>query len=240
MERLEANFEQMRRFTVDASHELRTPLTAVRGQLEVALMTARTPEQFRTAVENTLQDVERMGRIVKSLLDLARAESGQVGLRRAAIELPPLIDQIAAQFRMVAEEKQIRVLVETPESCRAEVDRTQFERLLSNLLSNAVQYTQDGGEVAVKLERQGEQIHLSVRDNGPGIAAVHLPRIFERFYRVREGERGSEKGLGLGLAFAVWIVKAHGGQIEVHSQLGQGTTFDIHLPAEAPVQPPQC
>ncbi len=234
MERLEANFEQMRRFTVDASHELRTPLTAIRGQLEVALMTARTPEQFRVAVENTLQDVERMGRIVKSLLDLARAESGQVDLHRAEVQLSALVEQIAAQFAIVAEEKQIQIQVVTPPECSANVDRTQFERLLSNLLSNAVQYTQPQGEVRVELKQANGQIQLVVSDNGPGIAAIHLPRIFERFYRVREGDRSTDKGLGLGLAFAAWIVKAHGGEIDVKSEPGRGTTFYIRLPAAAP------
>jgi len=108
-----------------------------------------------------------------------------------------------------------------------------FERLLSNLLANAVQYTQAGGEVRVRLRRDNGEVRLAVSDNGPGISETHLPHIFERFYRIREGERGVERGVGLGLALVSWIVKAHGGRIEVKSAVGHGTTFEVSLPADA-------
>jgi len=233
MGRLESNFEQMRRFSVDASHEMRTPLTAIRGQLEVALMTARNTEQYRSAVETALQDVERLGKIVKSLLHLAQAESGQVRLHKTEQELLPIVEQHVAQFTVAAEEKRIKIMLDSSEPCPAAVDRTQFEKLLSNLLSNAVQYTQAGGEVRVGLSRDNGEIKLAVGDNGPGIPEAHLPHIFERFYRIRSGDRGPEKGVGLGLALVQWIVKAHGGRIAVKSSPGSGSTFEVHLPAES-------
>lgn len=230
MERLEASFQQVRQFSIDASHELRTPITVIRGQLEVALLTGNTKEDYREAILSALQDVERLGQIVKSLLLLAQAESGQLPVQLAQHDLSELISDSVARYQMVAQERDIFVGAQTPDTCEAMVDRTQFERLLSNLLSNAVTYTQEGGRVDVKLTSLADEVTLEVCDNGPGIAAQHLPHIFERFYRIREGDRAEEKGIGLGLAFVAWIVKVHGGRIDVASQPGQGSTFRVVLP----------
>jgi heavy metal sensor kinase len=231
VERLERSFEQIKRFNVDASHELRTPITAIRGQLEVALFTARAPEEYQEAIATALQDVERMARIVKSLLLLSEAESGQLVLQKARADLGPLVEDIVNQFRISAEEKGMRIDVSAASSCPAVVDRVQFERLVSNLLSNAVKYTPPGGAVQVKLVRSPATVQLTVADNGPGIPARHLPHIFDRFYRVTHSERDPEKGLGLGLSFVDWIVRAHHGAIEVRSEPGQGAVFSVTLPA---------
>lgn len=230
MERLGQNFHQIQQFSVDASHELRTPITAIRGQLEVALFTADTKEQYREAIETALQDVERLGQIVNSLLMLAQAESGQLELQKTPQDLSGIVEELVNQFRLVADEKQIRLRSVCPGSVLAEVDRAQFGRLVNSLLSNAVKYTQEGGEVDVLLSEDGGEVCLTVSDNGPGIAAVHLPHIFERFYRVRDGDRDEDKGIGLGLAFVVWIVRAHGGRINVSSEPGEGATFEVTLP----------
>lgn len=230
MQRLEANFEQMKQFSVDASHELRTPITAIRGQLEVALFTARSADDYRQAIETALQDVERLGHIVRALLQLAQAESGQLRLQRSRHSLPQLIEPLLAQHRLLAEDKQISILFDPPDACLADVDRIHFDRLISNLLSNAVQYTQPGGQVRLSLSRTPSAAVLEVSDNGPGIAEAHLSRIFEKFYRIREGDRGPDRGVGLGLSFVAWIVKAHDGEIRVRSRLGLGTTFIVSIP----------
>jgi signal transduction histidine kinase len=112
----------------------------------------------------------------------------------------------------------------------AAVDRLQIERLIDNLLSNAVKYTQEGGRVEIRLREENGEAVLEVADNGPGIAEHHLPHIFEKFYRVREGERSSGRGVGLGLAFVQWIARAHGGEVRVRSRVGEGTTFEVRLP----------
>jgi len=237
MERLEANFEQMRRFSIDASHELRTPLTAIRGQLEVALLTAKTTEDFRRSIATALEDVERLGRIVQSLLQLAQAETGQIRLNRQSEMLAEVAARLLAQFRPLAEKKRIELHLDAPDACLASVDRLQMERLIGNLLSNAIQYTQEGGRVEARLRQEGDQAVLEVADNGPGIAEQHLPHIFEKFYRVREGERTAGRGVGLGLAFVQWIARAHGGTVTVHSRVGEGTTFEVRIPSGAETAP---
>lgn len=231
LERLELNFQQIRQFSVDASHELRTPITIIRGQLEVALYTAETPEQFREAIMTALQDVERMGQIVKSLLLLEQAESGQVVLHRASLDIKALSEELAAQFRLAYDEKGISLKVLGEGPCWADVDRIQFDRLLSNLLSNALKYTHSGGRVEIVLEQVPGEAHMTVSDNGQGIPASNLPHIFERFYRVREQSADPDRGLGLGLAFVAWIARAHGGRVEVTSQPGQGSRFLVILPS---------
>lgn len=231
MERLEANFEQMKRFSMDASHELRTPLTAIRGQLEVAQITARTTDDFRRAIALALEDVERLGRIVQSLLQLAQAEAGQIRLNFEPEMLAEVAARQMARFQPLADSKRLSMTLEAGDGCMALVDRLQMERLMDNLLSNAVKYTQEGGQVTVRVRREGGEAVIEVADNGPGIAPQHLPHIFDKFYRVREGEKTTGRGVGLGLAFVEWIARAHGGRATVESTPGKGSTFRVRLPA---------
>ena len=236
MERLELSFERMRRFSIDASHELRTPLTAIRGQLEVGLLTAQTAEHYRASIKAALEDVERLVGIVNGLLHLAEAESGQVRLQIAPRDLTPSLQRTLALYRPAAEAKHIQITVEPAAPAAALIDREQFDRLLDLLLSNAVKFTPEGGAIGIAIARRGAWTCLRISDNGPGISQTHLPHIFERFYRVREGSLAHARGAGLGLTLASWIAGAHGGRIDVQSEPGHGATFEVRLPA-APVQP---
>jgi heavy metal sensor kinase len=238
IERLESSFQQIRQFSMDVSHELRTPITAIRGQLEVALFTAKTTEQYQEATVNSLQDVERLSQIVRALLLLSQAESGQLALQHTRLDLAEVVRDIVEQFHIPAEGARIELTDDIPASCPAEVDRVQIERMLSNLLSNAMKFTPPGGTVHVALRRLPDAIEIEVRDTGCGIPAEHLPHIFERFYRVpkQTNDASQEPGLGLGLSFVAWIAKAHGGTVNVESEAGQGTCFLIRLPG-APVSP---
>jgi heavy metal sensor kinase len=233
IERLESSFQQIRQFSTDVSHELRTPITAIRGQLEVALFTAQTPEQYREAVLNSLQDIERLSQIVRALLLLSQAESGQLALQKDRLDLVSLVRDVVDQFQIPAEAQQLRLEADLPPACQVDADRVQIERMLSNLLSNAVKYTPNGGSVRVALRRNDDEIEIAVEDTGVGIPTQHVPHIFDRFYRVRgpEEESTPEKGLGLGLSFVAWIVKAHGGSIHVDSKPGDGSRFTVRLPA---------
>jgi heavy metal sensor kinase len=231
LDRLERSFLQIQQFNEDASHELRTPITAIRGQLEVALFTARGEEDYRQAIETALQDVERMGHIVQSLLLLSQAENGQLSLAKTRVDLAPVIEEIVHQFQMTAKEKGLRLTPLISPGTRAQVDRVQFERMVANLLSNAVRFTPPGGEIRVALTHGSGKIFLTVSDTGDGIPAEHILHIFDRFYRAVHSEKEHEKGIGLGLSFVDWIVKAHGGTIDVRSDLGHGTTFLVTLPA---------
>ena len=233
--RLNQSFEQIRRFSTDVSHELRTPLTAIRGQLEVALFTAQTPEQYREAMINALEDVEKLSSIVRALLLLSQAESGQVVLQMAPLDLGEIAAEVVDQFQIPAEEKGVTLKAVLSPGAVAQADRTQIERLLSNLVSNAVKYTPRGGSVCVQIlpDDSPGWARLVVVDTGVGIPAENLPHIFDRFYRVRNAETGLVQGLGLGLSFVAWIVEAHGGRIDVASTPGEGTRFTVLLPMHA-------
>jgi heavy metal sensor kinase len=233
IERLELSFNQIRQFSTDVSHELRTPITVIRGQLEVALFTAQTAEQYREAIVDSLHDIERLSAIVRALLLLSQAETGQVLLQRSRVDLAELIDDVVDQFQIPAEGAHVHLSVtETVPNCVIDVDRVQVERMLSNLLSNAVKFTRPGGDVKVSLRESGGWVEIEVCDTGTGISPEHLPHIFDRFYRVSSPspEASPEKGLGLGLSFVAWIAKAHGGSVDVRSTFGEGTTFIVRLP----------
>jgi signal transduction histidine kinase len=230
IERLESSFNQIRQFSTDVSHELRTPITAIRGQLEVALFTAQDAEQYREAILNSLQDVERLSQIVRALLLLSQAESGQVALHKTGIDLSETAREIIDQFQIPAEEAQIRLVADLPPACYAEVDRVQIERMISNLISNAVKFTPAGGEVRVCVECHPDRTDIIVEDTGRGISPEHLSHIFDRFYQVRDTDSNGERGLGLGLSFVSWIAKAHGGSVAVDSELNKGSRFTVTLP----------
>jgi len=231
--RLEQSFIQMRQFSTDVSHELRTPITVIRGQLEVALFTAHTTEQYRDAIVTALGDVERLSQIVRALLLLSQAETGQVVLQLQPLDLVETARGITEQFEIPAEGAGVDISFRAGSmKCTGEFDRVQIERMLSNLISNAVKFTPPGGNVRVSADRAGDCAEIVVEDTGRGIAPEHLPHIFDRFYRVRgmEEQASPEKGLGLGLSFVNWIVRAHAGTIDVKSEPGKGTTFTVRLP----------
>ncbi len=232
IQRLESSFQQIRQFSTDVSHELRTPITAIRGQLEVALFTAKTTEQYHEAMINSLQDVERLSQIVRALLLLSQAESGQLALQKTRLDMTALVRDVVDQFQIVAESKQVTLTEDLIPACEATVDRVQIERMLSNLVSNAMKFTGPGGEIRVKLDCHGGEVSLVVEDTGCGISPEHLPHIFDRFYRVPYRHAGTEHGLGLGLSFVAWIAKAHEGTVKVDSSPGQGTRFTIRFPTQ--------
>jgi len=229
MSRLNRSFEQIRQFSTDVSHELRTPLTVARGQLEVALFTAQTLEQHREAMAEALEGIERLSNIVRALLLLSQSESGQLALQKTQLDLATLARDLVDQHQIPAEAQGVRLTADLPHSAKIVGDRTQIERLISNLLGNAIKYTPAGGRVNVRIADEGDNVKLVVEDTGVGIAPDHLPHIFDRFYRVPSAD--PEKGLGLGLSFVAWIVKAHGGAIDVESRLQEGTKFTVTLPS---------
>ena len=229
--RLKSSFEQIRQFSTDVSHELRTPLTAIQGQLEVALFTATRKEQLQEAIENALQDVERLANLVRALLLLSQSESGQIPIKKSTLELSAMVRELVDQFQIPAEASAVTLTHTAPGPVLCEGDRTQIERVITNLLSNALKYTPSGGWVRTTVEAVGPNVRLTVEDSGVGIPQNHLPHIFDRFYRVPDPN--PEKGLGLGLSFVAAIVKAHGGEIRVESRIGKGSRFQVTLPAGA-------
>jgi len=243
MTRLERSFAALRRFTAEASHELKTPLTVLRAGVERAITTPGVPQEALAALEETLQETNRMTELVDALLTLARADEGIAPLHKEAVDLRSIVAEAGETGELLAEQAGVRMEVRTPpEPVVVPVDRSRIRQLILNLLTNAVKYTPQGGRVQVQLGQQDApalpnghgRVILSVADTGVGIAPGDLPHVFDRFWRAdtartRTGERA---GTGLGLAICKWIAEAHGGQIDVVSRPGRGTTFTVTLPTE--------
>jgi two-component system, OmpR family, sensor kinase len=236
MGRLDRSFRQIRQFSADASHELKTPLTSIRGEAEVALMGDLEPEQYRKTLRSIVDEVERMSAIVENLLLLARADAEQVQLRREPLALEDLVLRVYEQMEGIARRKGVGLEIGEIDSVEAQGDSLWLGQILTNLVNNAVKYTPSGGKVtlALRLGEDDRSARISVTDTGHGIAPEHLPRLFDRFYRVDSGRSREAGGVGLGLNIAQWAAHSHGGEITVESKVGQGTTFTLVLPLEPP------
>ena len=239
LSRLESLFNTQRRFLTDVSHELRTPLTVIKGEVSLMRRIGQVDEESIASVEG---EVDRLTRLVGDLLLLAQAESGRLPMDMRPIELDTILLEVFQQMRTLAGEK-LRLKISEIDQIQITGDRDRIKQVLVNLVSNAIQYTPSGGSVTLSLGKVDSQARLLISDTGPGIPAQDLPHIFERFYR---GERSRKRtpgsqtsGFGLGLSIAYWIVRNHGGSIEVNSKEGQGTTFCVWLPFHPPAPQPE-
>jgi heavy metal sensor kinase len=228
--RLDDAFRRQRQFTADASHELRTPLTAVKGQVEVALNRPREPDAYREVLQNVNEEVDRLIRLVGSLLTLARADAGQIPLSPETVDVGDLVSAAVEQVRPAAQQRNVELVLAPGPPVTLRADEDLLLQLLLNLLDNAVKYTPSGGRVSAGWTADGARVELWVRDTGAGIAPEHLPHIFDRFYRADKARSRAEGGVGLGLSICRWIAEAHGGSISVESAPGQGSTFTARFP----------
>jgi heavy metal sensor kinase len=231
--RLDAAFRRQRQFTADASHELRTPLTAIRGQVEVALSRTRDAEAYRDVLRGVNDEVDRLVRLVGSLLTLARADAGEIPIAWESVDLGVLVAAAVGQIQPAAARKEIIVSVEAGAGATLRADEDLLLQMLLNLLDNALKYTPRAGRVTVGWETDGDAVRLRVHDTGIGIAAEEQESIFDRFYRVDKARSRAEGGAGLGLSISRWIAGAHGGSISVASEPGGGSTFTVTLPRVA-------
>lgn len=225
--RLEQLFTSQQRFLADVSHELRTPLTVIKGNVDLM---RRMKQMDEESLDNIEDEADRLTRLVGDLLLETQAESGKLPLHFAPVEMDTLLLEVFKEMRILARE---RVHLKLPEIDQIMIngDRDRLKQVLINLIANAIKYTPQGGNVTLSLGKVGDNARLIVRDTGLGIPAADLPHIFERFYRAEKSRtRSKVGGFGLGLSIAYWIVNHHGGQIEVDSAEGKGTTFCIYLP----------
>ncbi|WP_371117263.1 sensor histidine kinase [Paenibacillus sp. cl123] len=236
LERLELSFEaereakeQMRRFVADASHELRTPLTSIHGFLEVLLRgAANQPDKLEKALKSMHSESKRINKLVQDLLLLAKLDKAPL-IQPDDGSLSVILQEMEPQLRLLAGSRTLAIEADTPGRCRFEADK--IKQVILNLFHNAVQHTDAvQGKITISLHESPEHVHLSVRDNGHGIDPGLLPHIFERFYRVDSSRTRQNGGAGLGLSISQTIVEAHGGRIEVESEVGQGSCFRILLP----------
>ena len=229
MSRLEELFHSQRRFMTDVSHELRTPLTAIKGNIDLM---RRMDDIDDESIGNIEVEADRLTRLVGDLLLLAQAESGKMPMDLRMTELDTIFLETYQQARVLAQDR-LDVVIGEIDQVLVCGDGDRLKQVMINLVGNAITYTPEGGEIVVSLRKRKDWANFIVSDNGPGIPDEDLPHIFERFYRgekSRQRTKGSSKGYGLGLSIAYWIVRGHGGRIEVDSRLGEGTTFNVWMP----------
>jgi signal transduction histidine kinase len=224
------SLERVRRDLVaNVSHELKTPISALRAHLENLLDGVERPEPETLQV--MLAQSERLGRLVDQLLELSRLESGDLPLRRAEVVLRPLVSRVLSEIEVTRARGDIELAQEVPEDLPPVfADAERVHQVLFNLLDNAVRFTPAGGRIRVTASRRNGAVDVAVTDTGPGIAPEHLPRLFERFYRIDTARSRDEGGTGIGLAIARSVVEAHGGRIWAESEPGKGSTFTFELP----------
>ncbi len=229
--RLQAAFDQLRRFTADASHELRTPLTAIRSVGEVALQDQRSPAEYRDVIGSMLEEVDRLTRLAESLLALSRADAGHIQLQRDEISFLRLAEEARSVVEVLAEEKRQQIDIAGDADLLISVDRLILRQAILNLLDNAIKYSPPGSQILVRVQSGGDkQVFLDVVDQGPGILDEHQPYVFDRFFRVDKARTREWGGAGLGLSITRWAVEAHGGSITLKSEEGRGSTFRVSLP----------
>src|SRR5437899_3603093 len=229
--RLQAAFDQLRRFTADASHELRTPLTAIRSVGEVALQDQRSSAEYRDVIGSMLEEVDRLTRLSESLLALSRADTGHLQLQREDTSLVHVAREASSLVEVLAEEKRQQIDIDGDADLLVSVDRLILRQAIVNLLDNAIKYSPAESRILVRVQSEGDkQVSLDVVDQGPGVPREHQPYRFDRSYRVDKARTREWGGAGLGLSITRWEVEAHGGEITLMSEEGQGSTFRVSLP----------
>ena len=226
LDRLESSFTRLSQFSADLAHELRTPLANIRGEAEVALTRPRSPNEYQAVIESSVAECARLSGIIDNLLFLARAEAAESQVHRSAFDGRAAIEKIATYNEAIAAERHLEII------CRGQgqvfADPVLFGRAVSNLVDNAVRFTPEGGRITILLTTDTKGAEIVVTDTGCGIAAEHLPRVFDRFYQV-DSSRSSE-GTGLGLALVKSIADLHGGSVAIASEPNRGTSITLKFP----------
>ena len=228
--KLDAAFSQQRRFVADASHELRTPVAVIRSMTDVALAGEPSTEEYAAALREVNAEAERLGRLINTLLGLARADDGRLRQERETVRLDLLTTDVADSLAPLAQEHGLTLALVRNDEARVLGDTAQIIQILMSLTENAINYTPSGGLINLSVAVEGALAKVRVSDTGIGIAPEDLTHIFERFYRADPARARVAGGNGLGLALAQEFAHAHGGDISVLSRVGQGSTFIVTLP----------
>jgi len=233
LKRLDDSFTRLSQFSADLAHELRTPIANMLGEAQVALTRDRSAADYRETIESTVAECERLSRIVDNLLFVARVDAAREPIARKRFDARAAVEKIAEFYQTVADDHHVTITC----SGRGQIyaDPVLFERAVGNLLDNALRFTPENGSIQIALCEREADFQVAISDNGCGIAAQHLPRVFDRFYRA-ESSRGSD-GAGLGLALVQSIVDLHGGSAIIESSLGRGTIVTLTLPKEIAGEP---
>ena len=230
-EKIESLDEARNQFVSNASHELKTPLATMKVMIESLIYQPEMESGLRTEFLSDInREIDRLSSIVSDLLTLVRMDVKDVKLSRENMSMAALIKDTEHLLKPLKEKRGQKLILSLQDDCDMYADRTKLQQVVYNLMENAFKYTQEGGTVKVTLMKSGRSAILKVADNGPGIAAEHLPHIFDRFYRVDKARSRESGGTGLGLAIVHQLVMLHGGEVHVESDVGKGTTFTVELP----------
>ncbi len=226
LKRLDDSFTRLSQFSADLAHELRTPIANILGEAQVALTRDRAPAEYRETIESTIGECERLSGIVDNLLFVARVDAAREPIAPMRFDARAAVEKIASFYQMIADDHHVTI------RCSGEgqiyADSALIERAVGNLVDNALRFTPANGSIQIAIAEHAANFEVAVSDNGCGIAPEHLPRVFDRFYRV-ESSRGSD-GAGLGLALVKSIVDLHDGSARIQSEVGRGTTVTLIFP----------
>jgi two-component system, OmpR family, heavy metal sensor histidine kinase CusS len=230
--RLEESFDRLSRFSADLAHELRTPIQNLRGGAEVALTRTRTADEYREVIELSIEEYQRLSSMIDSLLFLARSENAETRLNRVKFQIGAEVDKILDFYDAAAREREVELTRFGDGELYA--DPMLFRRAINNLVSNALRHAPTAGRIRVLVVTElDHEVQIAVQDNGCGIGLEHLPRIFDRFYRVDAARSSSSASTGLGLAIVKSIMELHGGSARAESELGAGTKVTLTFPGGA-------
>jgi len=232
LDRIQALLTEIKEMSDNMAHDLRSPITRIRGIAEVTLITAKSLGEYEAMAANTIEECDRLLDMINTMLMISKAEAGVDHLTREEIDLAGVVQEACRLFEPTAEDKGIALSCHAPGESHFFGDTRMIQRMLSNLLDNAIKYTSSGGSVNVSVAENDAQVVVSIKDTGIGISPRDFPHIFERFYRCDESR--SQAGIGLGLSLARAIARAHGGDITATSTPNQGSTFTVTLPKPPP------
>jgi heavy metal sensor kinase len=228
--RLERAVGEMRQFSAALAHELRTPLAALRGEIELASRTPGSSPAQRDRFASEMEEIDRLTRLIDQILTLARAESGQIRLSQAPVNLTDLAVSLVEQLEPIAAARTIDLRCEPSSAVVIDGDAGWLRRLLLNLVDNALKFTKENGRVVVRVAREGDAARIDVQDTGVGLSSADARQVFERFFRADPARSSSTAGAGLGLSLVQWIAAQHRGTVTVRSRLAEGSTFTVTLP----------
>jgi heavy metal sensor kinase len=228
LERIQSLINEMKEVTDNIAHDLRSPITRIRGLAEVTLLSEKNIEAYQAMAESTVEECDRLLRMINVMLEISETEAGVSTLNRSVVDISELIEESCDLYQPLAEDRGIRIEVNVPVQLHLFADKGKLQRVLSNLLDNAIKYTPQGGKITVSSQAVDKKVIISMHDTGIGISQDETSRIFERFYRVDKSR--SVPGAGLGLSLVQAIVRSHAGEIKVSSIPGSGSTFSVLLP----------